>query len=310
MRPVPCLQRSGAMQPQPVERRRVLLVDDNAWLRPVLAELLAGEGYEVCEADSGSQALQQIREQCPDVVVLDVVLPWGSGLAVLDVLRADERTRRLPIILMRLVSVGSPHAGIYDSGALASSWGHRAPTIAGQSRWSAHAVGWPAQQIASASRFQVHANTGHGGSATTTRYKPRWMLCISAWLRAKIDADETDLKPHIADSRSFRKPWSRSIPLVRYRPVQCSTPGTTRMSEWQPGLGSTIHRYRRSDRIRWRDRDSANGHGCARRCRPHAGRHQPAGGTFVPTQRTAAGSATPGSWCSDRPGRHVRPAIR
>jgi CheY-like chemotaxis protein len=88
------------MQAQGVEPKRVLLVDDDAWLRPVLAELLADEGYEVGEAESGSQALQQIREQCPDVVVLDVVLPSGSGLAVLDELRADERTRRLPIILV------------------------------------------------------------------------------------------------------------------------------------------------------------------------------------------------------------------
>ena len=67
------------MQPQPVERKCVLLVDDDAWLRSVLAELLADEGYDVREADSGSQALRQIREQCPDGVVLDVVLPWARA---------------------------------------------------------------------------------------------------------------------------------------------------------------------------------------------------------------------------------------
>jgi CheY-like chemotaxis protein len=113
MRPAPCPTEIGAMQPQPVESKCVLLVDDDAWLRPVLAELLTDEGYEVLEADNGSHALHQIRERCPDVVVLDVVLPRRSGLAVLDELRADERTRCLPIILVSgqvdLLETGQAH---------------------------------------------------------------------------------------------------------------------------------------------------------------------------------------------------------
>jgi CheY-like chemotaxis protein len=89
--------RSGSTEPA-----RVLVVDDDAWLRPLLAELLSDEGYEVLEADSGSEALRRVREQHPDLVVLDVALGWGggSGLSVLDELRAEEQTRRLPVILV------------------------------------------------------------------------------------------------------------------------------------------------------------------------------------------------------------------
>lgn len=101
------------MQPKGVQTKRVLVVDDDAWLRPVVAELLADEGYDVLEADSGPEALQTIREECPDVVVLDVGLPWRSGISVLDEVRADERTRRLPIILISgevdLVQSGQAH---------------------------------------------------------------------------------------------------------------------------------------------------------------------------------------------------------
>ena len=101
------------MQPEALQPKRVLVVDDDAWLRPMLAELLEDEGYVVLEADSGYQALRQIREQCPDVVVLDVVLPRCSGLTVLDEVRADERTRRLPVILVSgqvdLVETGQAH---------------------------------------------------------------------------------------------------------------------------------------------------------------------------------------------------------
>jgi DNA-binding response OmpR family regulator len=101
------------MQPQAVQTRRVLVVDDDAWLRPVLTELLADEGYDVLEADCGRDALRAIREERPDVVLLDVGLPSGSGLSVLDQVRADERTRRLPIILVSgkvdLVQTGQAH---------------------------------------------------------------------------------------------------------------------------------------------------------------------------------------------------------
>lgn len=101
------------MQPKGVQTKRVLVVDDDAWLRPVVAELLADEGYDVLEADSGPEALQTIREECPDVVVLDVGLPWRSGISVLDEVRADERMRRLPIILISgevdLVQSGQAH---------------------------------------------------------------------------------------------------------------------------------------------------------------------------------------------------------
>ena len=101
------------MQTGSTEPARVLVVDDDAWLRPLLAELLSDEGYEVLEADSGSEALRRVREQHPDLVVLDVQLRWGSGLSVLDELRDEEQTRRLPVILVSgcidLVETGQAH---------------------------------------------------------------------------------------------------------------------------------------------------------------------------------------------------------
>jgi CheY-like chemotaxis protein len=101
------------MQSRSTEPARVLVVDDDAWLRPLLAELLSEEGYEVLEADSGSEALRRVREQHPDLVVLDVQLGWSSGLAVLDELRAEEQTRGLPVILVSgavdLIESGQAH---------------------------------------------------------------------------------------------------------------------------------------------------------------------------------------------------------
>ena len=99
--------------PTVAQPKRVLVVEDDTWLRPVLTELLADEGYDVFEADCGREALRTIHQEHLDVVLLDVALPRGSGLSVLDEVAADERTRRLPIILVSgevdLVQTGQAH---------------------------------------------------------------------------------------------------------------------------------------------------------------------------------------------------------
>ena len=82
------------------DRCTVLLVEDDAWLRSLLAAVLADEGYAVLEAGSGRQGCRMAREQGPDAILLDLGLPWRSGLEVLKDLRGDERTGRTPVLLM------------------------------------------------------------------------------------------------------------------------------------------------------------------------------------------------------------------
>ena len=83
-----------------MEKSRVLVVDDDQWLRPLLGTWLTEEGYDVLEAGSGPEALEQVRDQHPDLVVLDANLPRRSGLAVLEDLANDEPTSDLPVILV------------------------------------------------------------------------------------------------------------------------------------------------------------------------------------------------------------------
>jgi CheY-like chemotaxis protein len=76
----------------------VLVVDDDDWLRTVLADLLAGEGYRTLQARDGPAGLQLARAHHPDVILLDLFLPKKSGYSVLEELRADQATRDIPII--------------------------------------------------------------------------------------------------------------------------------------------------------------------------------------------------------------------
>ena len=80
--------------------KTVLLVEDDSWLRYVMAELLADDGYDVRQAATGTEALALVEQQMPDAVVLDLNLPELSGLDVLHELRTGRQLLNLPVIVM------------------------------------------------------------------------------------------------------------------------------------------------------------------------------------------------------------------
>src|SRR5215471_37684 len=81
-------------------QKRVLVVEDDGWIRTVMRDLLSDEGYEVVEAADGRTAIRLVAEQCPDVMLLDVAMPDFSGADVLLELRSRRRTRTLPVVVV------------------------------------------------------------------------------------------------------------------------------------------------------------------------------------------------------------------
>jgi CheY-like chemotaxis protein len=78
---------------------RVLVVDDDLEIRAFLALALEDEGYEVTTAVDGA-ALRAARDQHPDVILLDLMMPGMDGAEVSRQLRADPATEAVPIIVM------------------------------------------------------------------------------------------------------------------------------------------------------------------------------------------------------------------
>ena len=76
------------MAETPVRKKRVLVVDDEAKFSKIVAEFLQGRHYEVVEASTSSEALQQLERVSPDVVLLDLVMPGLSGLELLKLIRS------------------------------------------------------------------------------------------------------------------------------------------------------------------------------------------------------------------------------
>ncbi|BAY16465.1 response regulator receiver modulated metal dependent phosphohydrolase [Nostoc sp. HK-01] len=82
------------------EAPKILVVDDHAASRMTAAALLAMEGYEVIEADSGAAAVVLVTQKHPDLILLDVMMPGMDGFEVCHLLKQDEHTRLIPVIFI------------------------------------------------------------------------------------------------------------------------------------------------------------------------------------------------------------------
>jgi DNA-binding response OmpR family regulator len=81
-------------------KQRILVVDDNADSVAIMQTILENRGYEVRVAPSGAAALAQLQAELPDLVLLDVMMPEVSGLQVLQQIKGDAATEKVPVILV------------------------------------------------------------------------------------------------------------------------------------------------------------------------------------------------------------------
>jgi len=79
---------------------RVLVVDDDPSIRRMIIAALKRDGYSFLEAANGRDALDIMRNECPDVVVLDLMMPILSGWDVLEERRHEEALKRIPVIIV------------------------------------------------------------------------------------------------------------------------------------------------------------------------------------------------------------------
>src|SRR5437879_12939598 len=79
---------------------RVLVIDDEAPIRLLCRVNLEAEGMEVLEASDGPSGLEMARNERPDVILLDVMMPALDGWRVAEQLLEDDRTKDIPIIFL------------------------------------------------------------------------------------------------------------------------------------------------------------------------------------------------------------------
>lgn len=83
-----------------MNRRKILVVDDDPDIFVIVQTNLEGAGYEVVGASDGVEGIEKIRTQNPDLVILDVLMPEMDGWEVLSQIESDPRTAGLPVIML------------------------------------------------------------------------------------------------------------------------------------------------------------------------------------------------------------------
>jgi two-component system, cell cycle response regulator DivK len=93
-----------------LQRPRVLLVDDYPDAREMYSEYLEFSGFDVVEAGNGMEALQRAVDTAPDIILMDLSLPVRDGWEATRRLKADQRTRAIPVVAL----TGHALAGISE----------------------------------------------------------------------------------------------------------------------------------------------------------------------------------------------------
>ena len=94
----------------------ILICDDEPSLRELMRISLAPE-YSFAEAEDTAEAMAQIERLLPDLVLLDLMMPGGSGLDVLERVRSDPRMSRTPIVIVSAFASDGDRVRARDAGA-------------------------------------------------------------------------------------------------------------------------------------------------------------------------------------------------
>jgi len=80
--------------------KTIMVVDDNPDIITIVKTILEGKGYTVLSASSGLELLNMLKNQKPDLIILDIMMPEMDGLEVLSRLKAVTDTATIPVILL------------------------------------------------------------------------------------------------------------------------------------------------------------------------------------------------------------------
>ncbi|RLC39804.1 MAG: response regulator [Candidatus Nealsonbacteria bacterium] len=79
---------------------KILIVEDDKFLRELIARKLTAENYQISEAIDGEEGLKKIKEEKPDLVLLDLILPGIDGFEVLSRIKEDPSLASIPVIIL------------------------------------------------------------------------------------------------------------------------------------------------------------------------------------------------------------------
>ena len=98
--------------------QRILLAEDDRFLRKSAGAMLHRQGFIVMAAEDGEEALRLARTESPDLILLDVIMPKMQGFDVLRALKSDPHTSPIPVIILSNLGQESDSVAAREMGAL------------------------------------------------------------------------------------------------------------------------------------------------------------------------------------------------
>ncbi len=80
--------------------KKILIIEDDQFLRELIAKKLTQEGYEIVQAADGEEGLKQVKKTKPDLILLDLILPELDGFDVLTKIKQDNQVSHIPVIIL------------------------------------------------------------------------------------------------------------------------------------------------------------------------------------------------------------------
>ncbi len=82
------------------DQKKILIIEDDKFLLKLYSDKLSREGFSVSMAISGEEGLGKVRQEKPDLVLLDVILPQKNGFDILGELKLDPETKDIPVVML------------------------------------------------------------------------------------------------------------------------------------------------------------------------------------------------------------------
>lgn len=84
--------------------KKIVIVEDDKFLRDVISQKLSKEGFLVQAAENGEDGVKLIFGVTPDIILLDIILPGIDGFEVLERIKKDEKTKNIPVLMLSNLS--------------------------------------------------------------------------------------------------------------------------------------------------------------------------------------------------------------
>lgn len=86
------------------KNKKIMIIEDDSFVMDIYQTKLSQAGYEIIEAVNGIDAIKKLEKETPDLLLLDIVMPYVDGLEVLKKVKEDERLKNIPVILLTNLS--------------------------------------------------------------------------------------------------------------------------------------------------------------------------------------------------------------